>query len=152
MQYFFSFSSLLKYIVMMTQEGSTKIVNLMTPRGRGFCAKRLEGWGARGRGLRLCIVSIYSKLNAFILRGYKAAFLCHYLFLFILDGSVDMQIWALLTRSQILRWLLRPIGHWNTTFSNSWFSTREFINYHTYIYHICREMLVACDFYHNIHM
>ena len=60
----------------------------------------LRGWrGGGGKRERVKImynfdkhVSIYSKLNAFILRGYKAAFLCHYLFLFILDGSVDMQI------------------------------------------------------------
>ena len=70
----------------------------MTPVGRGFCAKRLDGGGG-GKGGRVKImynfdkhVSIYSKLHAFILKGYKAAFLCHYLFLFILDGPVDMQI------------------------------------------------------------
>ena len=81
---------------MMTQEGSTKIVNLMTL-GAGFFV--LRSWRGGGKRERVKImynfdkhVSINSKLHAFILRGYKAAFLCHYLFLSILDGPVDMQI------------------------------------------------------------
>ena len=53
---------------------------------------------------------------AIVLRDYNAAFLCHCWFLFFYDMAVDMQIWALLTRSRfgvvslILRWPLRLVG------------------------------------------
>ena len=55
-----------KYIVMMTKEGSTKIINFMTPR-EGFLYKVLA----------ILVLSIYSTLIAFILKGYNAAFLCY---------------------------------------------------------------------------
>ena len=45
-------------------------------------------------------LSIYSTLIAIVLRGYNAAFLRIVYFYLIFDGAVDMQILALLTRSQ----------------------------------------------------
>ena len=45
-------------------------------------------------------LSIYSTLIAIELRDYDAAFLYHCWFFYLFyDGAVDIQIWALLTRS-----------------------------------------------------
>ena len=79
----------------MTKEGSSKIVNFMTP-GAGVLLL--------GRG-HICLyseyalystLSIYNTLIAIILRDYNAVFLMPLLILF----AVDMQIWASLTRSE----------------------------------------------------
>ena len=60
---------------MSTKEGSTKIVNLMTP-----------GWGSNVKGghvshysedVSYSTLSIYSTLVAIVLRDYDAAFLYH---------------------------------------------------------------------------
>ena len=61
-------------------------------------------------------LSIYSTLTVIALRDCNAAFLYQCCFLFIRDGAVAMQIWAVLTKrkviieSLILRWPLRPVG------------------------------------------
>ena len=44
-------------------------------------------------------LSIYSTLIAIVLRDYDAAFRYHSWFSLFYDGAVDIQIWALLTRS-----------------------------------------------------
>ena len=77
---------------MMTKEGCTSIVSLMTPpppRGRGCCARVLRG----DKFLMICTLIVI------VLTSYNAAFLCHCLFLFY-DGHVDTKILALLTRNQ----------------------------------------------------
>ena len=45
-------------------------------------------------------LSIYITLIAIVLREYNTDFLCHCWFLLFHDGAPDIQIWALLTRSQ----------------------------------------------------
>ena len=62
---------------MMTKEGSTKIVNFMTPRagvlmlGRGHISHYNEY-------VLSSTLSIYSTLIAFVLKDYNAAFLYHH--------------------------------------------------------------------------
>ena len=83
----------------MTKEGSTKIVNFNTPMaevlmlGRGHISNFSEY-------VLSSILSIYSTLIAIVLRDYDAAFRYHSWFSFILWWAVDIEIWALLTRSQ----------------------------------------------------
>ena len=66
---------------MMTEKGSTKIVNFMT--------LMVGGGGGEMKYLWVNIyMSIYGTFFVFFLRGYNAIF---YFYLFY-DGSVDMQI------------------------------------------------------------
>ena len=61
---------------MMTKEGSTKIVNFMTPRAGVL----MLGYGHISHYSEYVIsstLSIYSTLIAFVLRDYDAAFLYH---------------------------------------------------------------------------
>ena len=80
-----------KYMVMMTREGSTKIVNFMTPVARVL----VQGSGHIIKSLYWICVIFYS-INIYIcstlvelsnLRDYNAAFLCHCGFLFFLWWS-----------------------------------------------------------------
>ena len=65
-----------KYIVLITKEGSTKIVNFMTPGarvlmlGRGYINHYSEN-------VVSSTLSIYSTLVAIVFRDYDAAFLYH---------------------------------------------------------------------------
>ena len=65
-----------KCIVMMTKEGSTKIVNFMTLRpgalmlGRGHISHYSDY-------VLSSILSIYFTLIAIVIKDYDAAFLCH---------------------------------------------------------------------------
>ena len=71
------------FIVLMTNEGSTKIVNFMTPRagvlklGRGHI-------GHYSEYVVSSTLSIYSTLVAIVLRSNDSAFLYHHGFSFIL--------------------------------------------------------------------
>ena len=72
------------YIAMMTKEGSTQIVNFMTPGagvlmlGRGHISHYSE--------LLSSTLSIYSTLIAILLRDYDAAFLFHGFFIYFMIG------------------------------------------------------------------
>ena len=66
----------------MTKEGSTKIVNFMTP-GAGVLMLG-RGHISHYREYVVSTVSIYSTLIAIMLRGYDAAILYHRGFSFIL--------------------------------------------------------------------
>ena len=83
----------------MNKKGSSKnIVNYITIRagclmlGRGYISHYSEY--ALSSSL-----SIYITFIAIVLREFNAVFLCHCWFL-LYYGAADMQIWALLTRSQ----------------------------------------------------
>ena len=85
--------------VMMTKEGSTKIVNFMTPWAWVLILRHGHIWHYSEYALSSTL-SIYSTLIAIVLRDSHTAFLCHVYFYLFSDGAVDMQIWALLTRSK----------------------------------------------------
>ena len=71
----------------------------LDPRGRGSCA---GAWPYKSHGE----CSLHPNLSytahwlLLVLRDYNATFLCHFWFFFLWRVPVDMQIWALLTRSQ----------------------------------------------------
>ena len=75
--------------------------------GRGFISHYSEYTLSSALSIHITLIDI-------VLREYNAAFLCHCWFLLFYDGATDMQIWALLTRSQCrisdIRWPLRPLG------------------------------------------
>ena len=84
---------------MMTKEESTKIVNFIIPRDGVL----MLGHGHINHYSEYVLsptLSIYSTLLAIVLRDSYALFRYHHLFSFILWWAVDIQIWALLTRSQ----------------------------------------------------
>ena len=87
--------------IMMTKEGSTKLVNFMTP-GAGVLMLWRGHISHYSEYVLSSPLSIYSTDCYCVKRDYDAAFLYHHWFLFILYGAVDIQIilWALLTRSQ----------------------------------------------------
>ena len=62
---------------MSTKEGSTKIVNLMTPGAGGLMLGRRH-ISHYSEDLLYSTLSIYSTLIAIVLREYDAAFLYHY--------------------------------------------------------------------------
>ena len=65
-----------KYIVMMTKEGSTTVVNFMTPGARVFMLGRGEISHYSEYALSSSL-STYSTLIGIVLRYYDAAFQCH---------------------------------------------------------------------------
>ena len=117
MQSFFASSCLLwdmeqtNYRVLMCKEGSTKIVIFFYPEAEVIGIGRWRGRGeevTRGR-LKIVLfwwrVLIYSTLLVILVRGYSAINLFY-------DGSADIQIWAVLTRSVeflIFKWSLMPM-------------------------------------------
>ena len=65
------------YIVMMTKEGSTKIITFLTPGAGVF----VQGCGHISHYSEYVVsftLSIYSTLVAIVLRDYDAAFLYHH--------------------------------------------------------------------------
>ena len=85
--------------VLMTKEGSTKMLISWPPR-HGVLELRC-GYISYSENATSSTLSIYSTLIAIVSRDCGAAFLCHCWILFTVfyDGAVDLQIWALLTRS-----------------------------------------------------
>ena len=71
-----------KYVVMMTKEGSTKIVNFMTP-GVGVLKLGLGHMSHYSKYVLSSTLSIYFTIDI-VLKNYDAFFLCHYWFLFLL--------------------------------------------------------------------
>ena len=65
------------YIVLMTNEGSTKIVNFMTP-GTGVMMLGCGHISHYSEYVVSFTLSIYSTLVAIVLRDYDAAFLYHH--------------------------------------------------------------------------
>ena len=117
MQYFFSFFVYtgawirqFKYTVIMTMEGSTKIVNFMT-----FSAAVLMlgcSHTSHYSEYALSSTPMYSTFNAIVLRDYNTAFYAIVdIFTVFSDGpmAVDMQIWALLTSEGCFVFLLMMI-------------------------------------------
>ena len=86
----------------MTKEGSTKIVNFMTPRaGVLMLGLAIYNISHYSEYVLSSTLSIYSALIALVLRDYDAAYLFHCWFFYLCyDGVVDIQIWALVTRSR----------------------------------------------------
>ena len=77
-----------KYIIILTKEGSTNIVNFMTI------------YKSYSEYVLSSTLSINFTLIDIVLKDYDAAFLYHCWILFTLWWAVDIQIWALLTRNQ----------------------------------------------------
>ena len=100
------------YIVIMTREWSTKIVNFMTPWGGVLVLRR----GHRNHLSEYALsstLSICSTLIAILLRDNDAAFLCHYLFFFCstMGLLIYEPFWQEVRgESLILRWLFRLMG------------------------------------------
>ena len=95
---------------LIIKEGSTKLVNFMTP-GAGDVVLRC--------GLISHIMKMHYQYTAYWLLLYKRIIMLFFYavvdFYFFYDVAVDMQIWALLTRSQWrvsddTRWPFRPVG------------------------------------------
>ena len=98
----------------MTKEGSTKMVNFITIGAGGLVLGR--GYISHYSKYALSsTLSIYITLIAIVFRNIMLLSYATVDFNLFYDGTVDMQIWALLTRSQcieslILRWPLRPLS------------------------------------------
>ena len=76
---------------MMTKEGSTKIVNFMTP-GAGVLTLGRGHKSHYSEYVLSSTLSINSTLIVFVLRDYDAAFRCHSNFHLFYDWAVDIQI------------------------------------------------------------
>ena len=101
-----------KYVVMMTKEGSTKIVNFMTP-GVGVLMLGLGHISHYSEYVLSSTLSIYFTIDI-VLKNYDAFFLCHYWFLFSMMGQLickNEPFWQEVNvKCLILRWPLRPMG------------------------------------------
>ena len=99
----------------MTKEGSTKIVNFMTP-GAGVLMLRCGHISHYSECVVSSTLSMYSTLIANVLRNYDAAFLYHlwFSFTYSIIGLLIYKykpLWQEVSvKSLILRWPLRPVG------------------------------------------
>ena len=97
---------------MITKEGSTKIVNFITPR----VGVLILGYGHishKGENVLSSTLSIYSTLIAIVFRDYDAALLYHRWFSFMMGLLIYKYepFWqAVSVKSLILSWPLRPLG------------------------------------------
>ena len=102
-----------KCIVMMTKEGSSKIVNFMTP-GAGVLMLGRSHISHYSEYVLSSTLSIYSTLIAIVLRDYDAAFLYHRDFHISMMGLLIHKyepLWQEVNvKSLILRCPLRPVG------------------------------------------
>ena len=94
---------------MMTKEGSTKIVNFMTP-GAGVLVLGRGHISHFSEYVVSSTLSIYSTLIAIVLRDNDAAFRYHSWFSFILWWGCWYTNMSPFDKTPILRWPLRPVG------------------------------------------
>ena len=89
----------IKYVVIMTKEGSTKIVNVITI-WAGVLKLRCGHISHYSEYALSSIRLICNTSISFVLTDCNVAFLCNCWCYLFYDGAVGMQIWALLTKSQ----------------------------------------------------